>query len=303
MAIAPALSLDQLQVLLTVVETGSFAAAGRKLNRATSAISYAIDTLEHQLGIQLFDRGSTRRPQLTHAGEAVVAEARAVMLGADMLRARVKGLVEGLEAEVSLAIDQMVPPQQLAEILSAFHREFPTVPLRMNSETMGGVERILQSGHCGIGIGGLLHMSGDGFTSVRIDGVRIIPVARPDHPLARARSKAGAAREHLQIVLTDSGQTDTRTYSVVAGSIWRVGDLSWKRALLLAGVGWGGMPEPMVREDLQAGRLTHLRLSEFRGSQYPLQIVYKNDSPPGPAASWLIERIARDMGRTAGRTF
>jgi hypothetical protein len=50
MSVTPALSLDQLEVLLTVVEAGSFAAASRTLNRATSAISYAIDTLERQLG-------------------------------------------------------------------------------------------------------------------------------------------------------------------------------------------------------------------------------------------------------------
>ena len=49
-------SLDQLQVFLTVVETGSFAAAGRRLSRATSAISYTIANLEMQLGIALFDR-------------------------------------------------------------------------------------------------------------------------------------------------------------------------------------------------------------------------------------------------------
>ena len=60
MKVAPALSLDQMQVLLTVVDTGSFAAAGRKLGRATSAISYAIDTLESQLGLELFDRDSRR---------------------------------------------------------------------------------------------------------------------------------------------------------------------------------------------------------------------------------------------------
>ena len=48
-------SLDQLQVFLTVVETGSFAAAGRRLGRATSAISYAIANLEMQLaGVTIF---------------------------------------------------------------------------------------------------------------------------------------------------------------------------------------------------------------------------------------------------------
>ncbi len=39
-------SLDQLTVFLTVVETGSFAAAGRRLGRATSAVSYTIANLE-----------------------------------------------------------------------------------------------------------------------------------------------------------------------------------------------------------------------------------------------------------------
>jgi hypothetical protein len=58
-------SLDQLQVFLTVVETGSFAAAGRRLSRATSAVSYTIANLEMQLGIALFDREGTRKPVLT----------------------------------------------------------------------------------------------------------------------------------------------------------------------------------------------------------------------------------------------
>jgi hypothetical protein len=36
-------TIDQLLVLLSVVETGSFTAAAKRLGRATSAVSYAID--------------------------------------------------------------------------------------------------------------------------------------------------------------------------------------------------------------------------------------------------------------------
>jgi hypothetical protein len=50
-------SIDQVLVLLATVEAGSFTAAAKRLGRATSAISYAIDTLEDQLGLRLFDRG------------------------------------------------------------------------------------------------------------------------------------------------------------------------------------------------------------------------------------------------------
>jgi DNA-binding transcriptional LysR family regulator len=39
-------TFEQLRVLIAVVEEGSYAAAARRLNRATSAITYAIDNLE-----------------------------------------------------------------------------------------------------------------------------------------------------------------------------------------------------------------------------------------------------------------
>jgi DNA-binding transcriptional LysR family regulator len=46
-------TFDQPRVLIAVVEEGSFAAAARRLNRATSAITYTIGNLEAQLGIAL----------------------------------------------------------------------------------------------------------------------------------------------------------------------------------------------------------------------------------------------------------
>lgn len=55
------LSLDQLRVFVQVADSGSFLAAARKLARAQSAVSYAIATLEEQLGVLLFDRSGYRR--------------------------------------------------------------------------------------------------------------------------------------------------------------------------------------------------------------------------------------------------
>ena len=101
-------TLDQLQVFLTVVDVGSFAGAARKLGRATSVISYSIANLEAQLGVSLFDRESTRKPQLTESGRAVLSEARRVANGVDGLRSKVKGLLQGLEFELHLVLDVML---------------------------------------------------------------------------------------------------------------------------------------------------------------------------------------------------
>src|SRR5437868_3309636 len=100
-------TLDQLRVFITVVETGSFAATARKLNRATSVVSYTIANLEAQLGVTLFDRLSTKKPQLTLEGRTVLAEARSVSTGIDNLRAKVKSMLRGVEPEVHLALDVM----------------------------------------------------------------------------------------------------------------------------------------------------------------------------------------------------
>jgi len=121
---AGAPSLDQLGVFLIVVEAGSFAAAGRRLGRATSAVSYAIAALEQQLGVQLFDRDQARRPALTEAGATVLAEARSISAGVDKLRAKVKGLRDGLEAKLRRSRwkpqVQRVLPLPLREVAGGF---------------------------------------------------------------------------------------------------------------------------------------------------------------------------------------
>ena len=285
-------SIDQLLVLLAVEEEGSFTAAARRLGRATSAISYAIDTLEQQLGLPLFDRGTTRKPRLTREGEAVVSEAKAVAFSVETLRARVRGFLDDLEPEVSLVVDSLLPTGRLTRLLRDFNDKFPTVPIRLLVETLGGVERALRDDHARIGVGSQLHMTMTGFRRVDIEAVRLIPVAAPGHPLARVtRAAPREASDFIQLILSERPAADGRDFGVVSLNSWRIGDLAAKHALLLAGLGWGGMPEPVVRADIEAGRLVRLELRNWRGGEYHLQAVHKVDTPPGPAGRWLIDRL------------
>jgi DNA-binding transcriptional LysR family regulator len=286
-------SVDQLLVLLTVVEEGSFTAAAKRLRRATSAISYAIDTLEEQLGVSLFDRGTTRKPKLTQQGEAVVSEAKAVSQSVEALRARVRGLLDQLEPEVSLVVDCILPSERLVPLLRDFHAKFPTVPVRLLVQTLGGVGRMIRSGAANIGVGNPLHMDMTGFRQIDIAGVPLIPVAAPSHPLASATEVSQPrARDFVQLVLSEQPVGDGRDYGVVSLNTWRIGDLTAKHNLILGGIGWGGMPEPMVRADIKSGRLVQLNLRDWRGGQYAMKAVHRIDTPPGPAGRWLIERLA-----------
>ena len=288
-------SFDQLRVFLAVVETGSLAGAGRKLGRATSAVSYAIDNLEALLGVAVFDRDATRKPRLSEAGRAVLAEARSLSRGVDKLRAKVKGLAEGLEAEVSLVADVMLPTAELVNTLQAFQATFPTVPIRLYIETLGAVTQLVLEGTATIGISAPLLHPVEGVAYRPFRHVRLVPVAAPSHPLASGKPEPGAARDHVQLVLTDRSKlTAGQDFGVFADRTWRLGDLSAKHALLLAGIGWGGMPEAMIRADLQAGRLVVLDLPDWSSVGFPLEILHLSRAPPGPAGRWLIERFLRE---------
>jgi DNA-binding transcriptional LysR family regulator len=285
-------SVDQLLVLLTVAEAGSFTAAAKRLGRATSAISYAIDTLEQQLGLSLFDRGTSRKPKLTQQGEAIASEARAVAHSIEMLRARVRGFLDDLEPEVSLAVDSMLPTDWVTTLLRDFHVQFPTVPVRLLVETLGGVERVIRSGAAVIGVGSQLHMDTTGFRRIDIAGVQIIPVAAPNHPLAQSNDpRSLQARDFVQLVLSEHPAGKSRDFGVVSLNTWRIGDQGARHKLLLAGLGWAGMPEPIVRDDIEARRLVRLNLCDWRGGEYTLHVVHRTDTPPGPAGRWLIERL------------
>ena len=149
-------TLDQLRVFLTVVDVGSFAGAARKLGRATSVISYSIANLEVQLGVSLFDRDSTRKPQLTEAGRTVLSEARTITNGINGLRAKVRGLLQGIEAEIHLVLDVMLPAARVFDALKAFREEFPTVSLRLYMEALGAVPQMVLDRTATIGISGPL---------------------------------------------------------------------------------------------------------------------------------------------------
>ncbi len=286
-------TLDQLRIFECIVEEGSFAGAARRLNRAVSVISYGIANLEAQLGLTLFDREGTKKPVLTEAGHAVLADARAVSGKVADLRARAKGLLDGLEAEVGLAVDVMFPADRLARILRVFAESFPTVTLRLQVEALGAVTANVLDGSAIIGVSGPLSAGVAGIDGLPAGLVTMIPVAAPDHPLARQSPlPPGAARDHTQLVLTDrSRATEGRDFSVVSPRTWRLGDLGAKHALLREGIGWGNMPRPMVEADLVAGTLLHLQMPDYPGGTYRFRAIWRGDRPPGPAAKWLVDSI------------
>lgn len=283
-------SLEQLRIFVTVAREGSFNRAAKRLGRAISVVSYAIANLEAQLGITLFAREGSRRPQITAAGQALLAEARVVADDVDALVAKVRSLQQGLESELALAVDVMVPGSALAHILREFQRMFPSVALRLHVEALGAVAALVIDGQADIAIGGPVAADCPELERQRVGAVELIPVAAPAHSLARMeRIAPGEARRHLQLVLTDrSALTQGRDFAVIGRRYWRLADLGAKHTLLRQGLGWGNMPHHLVAEDLAAGTLVRLGVPEGPDFDFQLSALWRRDHLPGPAACWMV---------------
>lgn len=286
-------TLDQLRVFAAVCEAGSFSAAARSLNRAQSAVSYAIANLESQLGLELFERGH-RRPVLTEPGRAVLADAQRVRRILDELRARASGLTSGLEAEVGLAVDVMFPTAVLVTVLEAFAEHFPTVALRLRIEALGAVVQLVLDGSCVLGISGPMGIKVTDIERRVLCTTELIPVCAPGHALAKLPPPLprSVLNDQTQLVLTDRSKlTEGQDFGVLSARTWRLGDLGAKHALLRAGLGWGNMPAAMVANDLQTGQLVRLTTEDPPPPRFVLHLIHRTGSPPGPAGTWLADRL------------
>ncbi len=305
-----ALTLDQIRMFVTVADAGSFRAGAARLLRAQSAVSHAIANLETQLGVHLFDR-SGHRPTLTVAGQALLEDAHAVLLKVDFMRARARGLGEGVETELALVVDTLYPLPLVAAALGELRETLPSVRLRLATAALGGTLQALRDERCDLAI-----MAGEDFRDPRIEAealqsVPIVAVAARTHPLARRRgSKALTGMDladHLQIVLEDpTDLSEGRDFGVLSPQTLRVGTQDAKRALILAGVGWGRLPQWAVERELAEKELVPLAaaaLGPLGVAQMQTYLAWRTDRALGVAAMALrgvLHRLAGTASRGRG---
>lgn len=289
-------TLDQLRTFIAAVDEGSFSAAGRRLRRAQSVVSQTLANLEAQLGVKLFDR-SARYPRLTEAGRSLLADARAVADDMDGFKARARAMREGLEPELSVAMDVMYPMNALTKAAAHSREAYPHTPLRLYVEALGGVVRLVLDGTCGFGVIGSLPTVPDELRAEPLVDVPFVTVIGASHRLAAVRGVVSAATiaKEVQLVLTDrTALSEGKSFGVLSPLVWRLADLGAKHAFLKAGLGWGHMPLHMVEADLDSGALVKIRVQgNPRDMSMPMKVVFRKDTPPGPAGRAFIAQLKR----------
>lgn len=291
------LTLDQMRILIAVAEEGSFSAAARRLGRVQSAVSQAIQTLEENLRLALFDR-SAKTPVLTDAGRVVLNDARQVVQRADALRMHAETIAGGSEPELAFAVDPLFPTDLLMESLRALQATFPCLTVTLLTEGLGATEQRLRDNQARFAIYSILATGSDDLEADFLTHIHMVPVVAAKHPLAEQLGPLTREilEQHIQLVVTDrSSLTQNLKGRIYSTRIWRFADFSTRLEYLLGGFGWCHMPWHMVREDIRAGRLKQLDISQSKGLTMPLHVVHRRGTHLGPASRWLIADLRQRL--------
>lgn len=291
--VSRAVTYDQIVAFVAVANEGAFTAASAALHKSQPAVSKLVRNLEVELGVELFDR-SRYRATLTDAGRLLLERATALLEQTEALRSFGADLAGRVEPVVRLAIEAVTPLDPVLAALRAVQERFPSVRIELATERLAGAADTLHEGRADVVVATRIGVRGARVETAHFCDVRIVPVVRAGHALAAGRTPPRAAlRAHPQIVLRDSAQQpDAPSLNVLDGGLrWSVTDVGAKRDVILAGMGWGGLPEHVVAADLAAGRLATLAVPEFDTVTMSLLTMRRRDRAHGVVARALWEQL------------
>ncbi|MEN8616828.1 LysR family transcriptional regulator [Shewanella baltica] len=251
---------DDLQILLTVVDTGGFSAAAEALDIQVARVSRAVTRLESQLQVTLLNR-TTRRVELTNEGRQFVDTVR---IGLQTLQQAEEDLVaRGERPKGRLRVDAASPfvLHQIVPLVQEFKQIYPDIELEITSNE-GFVDLIEKRTDVAIRIGKLtdstLHARPLGKSKLYI-------VASSAYLAQRGLPKnISDLPHHCLIGFTGSkvlNQWPLKGVEQITPNV-RASNGETVRQLTLSGNGIACLSGFMVNDDIAAGRLVPLLESE-----------------------------------------
>src|SRR5699024_7797656 len=133
----PRVQFEQWRVLRAVVDAGGYAQAAELLHKSQSTVTYAVQKLEHLLGVKVFElRG--RKAELTETGRMLYRRAAVLLEEAATLEDAATRIARGWESEIRLAVDTGFPVCLLLDCIERFMTEHPGIRVDVLETVLGG---------------------------------------------------------------------------------------------------------------------------------------------------------------------
>lgn len=282
------------RMFVRVVETGSFAAAARRLGTSSGQASKLVARLEADLGVKLLNR-TTRALSLTEAGQAYAERMRALLEGFDDLVTEVQNASAAPRGRIRLTAPLSFGTVRLAPVLARFARAYPEIALEVQF-----TDRIVNLVEEGFDAAVRVGRAMDGaLVGRRLAGARMITVAAPAYLAARGTPETPHDLVGHDCIL-DMNNRDGAQWSYRDGLRVTVsGRLTFSNAsaclsAVEEGLGIAVMPDFVATEALAAGRVREI-LADWSDMKLGIHVLWPGRRNLPRKLRVLVDFLAADL--------
>jgi DNA-binding transcriptional LysR family regulator len=290
------INLPELKAFVGVVRSGTFTAASANLNITQPALSRRIQLIEQALGTPLFERFPSG-PRLTEAGRELLPHAEAVLTALDEGVEAVGSMVRGDRGRVAFAALGALCNSTVVEALRRFRDGAPAADLSLSfhASTSEEVSELVLQGQA---MWGLRFRVDPRLHCEVIAHETMIIVCSPENPLADARSVTSTrlAEENWIGFPLGGGHSSPEfwsrlsNYGLEGNRVMLIDSTAAQKRLVEANFGIGLLPQGSVAEELRAGQLRLVNVSDMRSS-VPVVLVRRKAAYINKAAASLEKHL------------
>lgn len=296
-------TFGNLRLIRDVALHQSISKAARLSEMSQSAVSQAVQEIEREISVQLFDR-STRPLTVTPAGKVYLEYCRDVLRRQEELEASLKKIKMETDGTARLAAIYSIALSEMSEIEERFAALYPEAQLEVSYLRPERVWAAVENDQADLGILSYAESSRDILALPWRDEEMVVAVG-PKHPLAQS---VNVAVEDLQDELFVGYDDDLpiqsqidrylREHKVRVETTLRFDNLVMIKQAVAHGAGVSIMPKRVMRDDLQSGRLVALPLDPpelFR----PLRIIHRRRKALNQVACGLLQLLRENHTQAA----
>ena len=283
---------DQLIIFQTVMETGSFSAAARRLGKVPSAVSMSIASLEIDLNLKLFLRMG-REPTPTAQAHVLFEKTQQLLVEMNQWKQHAQALSAGLESALNIVIVSELLYTDWTDYILLLEQQFPHLQINVISAPQEDALHMLmhRSAHFAFMFEREQLENSEQFVELKREA--LVPVAAHRHVLAQKEQVYFEDILQSRQIVVASRNKNIKPELLYSKHYWRTDNHHSACMMILKGLGWGVLPLEMLNENptLQE-QLKILNFCDFSPKfEYYVDLVWSRENSLGQAARFLIDHL------------
>lgn len=283
---------EQLTIFKTVIETGSFSAAARKLGKVPSAVSMSIANLEIDLNLNLFNRVG-REPIPTPQALTLFEKTEQLLVEMNQWKQQAYALSSGLESSLNIVVVSELLHTHWTDYIALLEKQFPELQINIFSAPQEDALNMLmhQSAQLALMFEREELESSEQFVELKRE--ILVPVAANNHALAQVKCVSFEQILQSRQIVVASRDRNIKPELLYSKKNWRTDNHHSACSIILRGLGWGVLPLEMFNENpMLKDQLKILKFSDFTPKfEYYVDLVWSREAELGAAARFLINHI------------